>query len=250
MPRSVYILGLAGLLTAVSSPAANFSFAGSFSFDTDVEFFSFTLANPTPNVTLRTWSYAGGMNAAGQTILLGGFESILNLYAPDGTGMNPGISGPCTVPLTGNAVADLLPDPATKECGDVYYPTTTSFPGGTWNAGMYTIALTENGNQGVGNLSDGFFASQVLGISVPGNFTCQEGPIGFQGSPPSIPVDQPFCDQFATGVQRNGSWSLDILNVDSAVDQSAAVPEPETWLSLIFGLSATAMAWRRRTFHR
>src|SRR5215813_11421667 len=95
---------LAGILLAVPGFGANFSFTGTFSFDTDVQLFTFTLLNPTPNVTLRTWSYSGGTNANGQPIPSGGFEPILNLYMSDGTGMNPGTAGPCTVPTTGNPV--------------------------------------------------------------------------------------------------------------------------------------------------
>jgi hypothetical protein len=49
--------------------ADTFSFTGRFTHDTDVQFFTFTLLNDTPGVALRTWSYAGGTNAAGQAIL-------------------------------------------------------------------------------------------------------------------------------------------------------------------------------------
>jgi hypothetical protein len=172
----------------------------------------------------------------GQLIPSGGFEPILNLYRLDGTQMNPGSSGPCTIPPTGNAIVDLTADPTTGACGDVYYPTTLSFPGGLWSPGTYTVVLTTFANPGVGNLSDGFFAEQVLGLTAPSNFTCQVGL--FQGNPPTIPVDQPFCDEFAPGVQRTGNWALDILNVDSAAEiVTTAVPEPSTLaLFLVSGL--------------
>jgi len=211
------------------------SFTGTFDNDTDLQFFTFTLLNPTPDVTLRTWSYAGGTNSAGQAIPSGGFEPYLSLYAADGTQMNPGISGPCTVPPTGNPISDLLPDPTTHVCADVYYPTTRSFPAGIWGAGTYTVVLSIFANPGIGNLSDGFFAEQVLGLTPPSNFTC--GP-AYQGSPPTIPADQPFCDEFVSGVQRSGHWALDILNVDSATGPSVSgVPEPNTLaLALLGGL--------------
>jgi hypothetical protein len=206
---------------------SSFSFTGNFTYDTDVQLFTFTLLANTSNVSLRTWSYSGGVNAAGQTIGSGGFQPILDLYLADGTQMNPGPAGPCTVPTTGNALTDLLPDPTTQECSDVYYPTTLSFPGGVWQAGTYIVALVEDANQGVGNLSDGFFASAVLGLPVPSNFTCQVGPIGFQGNPPTVPVTDPFCDESAPGVERTGAWALDFNNVDSVTAESA-VPEPGT----------------------
>jgi hypothetical protein len=188
-----------------------------------LQFFTFTLLSPTPDVTLRTWSYSGGTNAAGQAIPSGGFEPYLNLYMADGTQMNPGFAGPCG--------PNLVVDTSTGVCADVYYPTSRSFPGGFWDAGTYTVVLSTFANPGIGNLSDGFFASQVLGLPVPSNFTCQTGPLGYQGNPPTVPVDQPFCDEFFPGVQRTGNWALDILNVDSATEPSA-VPEPAS-LSLV-----------------
>lgn len=216
------------LLVGAFGRAANISFTGSFTYDTDLQFFTFTVLSPTSDVTLRTWSYSGGTNAAGQTIPSGGFEPYLNLYLADGTQMNPGMAGPC--------VSNLQPDPITGVCGDVYYPTSRSYPGGTWDAGTYTVVLSTFANPGIGNLSDGFFASQVLGLPVPSNFTCQIGSPGYQGSPATAPVDGAFCDEWSPGVQRTGHWALDILNVDSATEQSA-VPEPASLsLALLGGL--------------
>lgn len=188
MVRSLHVAGLA--LFLLFSPfvrASSFSFTGTFVHDTDLQYFTFTLLNPTPEVALRTWSYSGGTNAAGQTISSGGFEPYLNLYMADGTQMNPGFSGPCTVPPIGNPLSDLLPDPITGACADVYYPTTESFPGGIWAAGTYTVVLSIFANPGIGNLSDGFFAEQVLGLTPPSNFTCQVGAPGYQGNPPTVP---------------------------------------------------------------
>jgi hypothetical protein len=130
-------------------------------------------------------------------------------------------------------------------CADVYYPTAASFPGGIWTAGTYTAVLSIFANPGIGNLSDGFFAEQVLGLTPPSNFTCQVGAPGYQGNPPTIPTDQPFCDEFVPGIQRSGDWALDILNVDSATGPSSA-PEPNTLaLGLLGGLFL--VAWRVRS---
>ncbi len=228
--RSIPLTALA--LCILGSPlvrASNFSFTGTFTNDTDLQYFTFTLANATPGVTFRTWSYAGGTNNAGQSILSGGFEPLLNFYQADGTQMNPGISGPCTAPPTGNPVSDLLADATTGACADVYYPTTASFPGGFWSPGTYTVVLSTFANPGIGDLSTGFFAPDVLGLPVPSNFTCQVGAPGYQGNPPTIAVDQPFCDEFSPGIQRNGNWALDILNVDS-VTEASTVPEPASLL--------------------
>jgi len=228
---------------SIWATTSNFSFTGNFNFDTDLQFFSFTLLSDTPNVTLRTWSYVGGTNAAGDSVAGGGFEPFLNLYTSDGTQMNPGPSGPCHAP-TGDPLADLGQDPVTGGCGDVYYPTTLSFPGGTWTAGTYIVVLSLYSNAGIGNLSDGFFAEQVAGVPPGSNYSCQVGPTGVQGSPPTIPVDQPFCDEFLPGTERDGHWALDILGVDSAVQQTD-LPEPGSLsLGLLGGLVLLAKRLR------
>jgi hypothetical protein len=207
----------ASLLVAAPAHAATFSFTGQFSQDTDLALFEFTLAAPTAGVELRTFAYAGGSNGAGQAIAGGGFEPVLSLFMADGSAMNPGPSGPC---------GGVLPaDSSTGACGDVDYPTTLSFPAGVWAAGSYTVALSSFANPAVGNFADGFFADVVLGISSPGNFTCAVGAPGYQGSPPSAPVDGAFCDEYLPGSQRDGHWALDIIAVDSA-RQTSPVPLP------------------------
>ena len=75
---STLVLALAG--PANPARAANFSFRGNLSGPDDVQLFTFALSSIT-TVTLRTWSYAGGVNAAGDTIARGGFDPILALYA-------------------------------------------------------------------------------------------------------------------------------------------------------------------------
>ena len=66
------------------SNAADFSFTGNFNLDNDVQLFNFSVGAPS-TVTLRTWSYAGGINAAGQTIARGGFDPIQAVFNSTGT---------------------------------------------------------------------------------------------------------------------------------------------------------------------
>jgi hypothetical protein len=66
-------------LFAGSVGAADFSFTGNFTRNNQVQEFNFTVAS-TSDVTLRTWSYAGGINAEGEIIARGGFDPIVSLF--------------------------------------------------------------------------------------------------------------------------------------------------------------------------
>lgn len=72
-------------VSGASALAANVSFTGNLAGDNDVQLFTFTLATDS-NVTLRTLSYAGGVNAAGSVIGAGGFDPVLALFAGTGAG--------------------------------------------------------------------------------------------------------------------------------------------------------------------
>ena len=134
---------------SASALAANVSFTGHLAAANDVQLFNFTL-NATSNVTLRTWSYAGGVNAAGSAIGAGGFDPIVSLFFGSGsTALLIGASddgfGVATDSSTGSALDSLL----------------DSFGLG---AGTYTVALTQSANFANGpTLADGF-----LGAGNPG----------------------------------------------------------------------------------
>jgi len=72
-----------GFITG-SVNAADFSFTGNFEHDDEVQEFNFIVTAPTSDVTLRTWSYAGGTNGAGAEVARGGFDPIVALF--DGSG--------------------------------------------------------------------------------------------------------------------------------------------------------------------
>src|ERR1700742_3084344 len=93
MPRTLLF---AMLILIVMAPVrwgtAHFSFNGTFTSDTDIQFFTFTLNADTPGVTILTWSAGGGTNAAGTVIPAGGFVPDLSFFMSDGTEMNPAVS--------------------------------------------------------------------------------------------------------------------------------------------------------------
>jgi hypothetical protein len=69
------------LATTGGAPAyaANFSFVGNFQDRNDVQLVNFRVG-ASPSVTIRTHSYAGGINAAGNLIARGGFDPFITIF--------------------------------------------------------------------------------------------------------------------------------------------------------------------------
>jgi len=204
-------------LSATRAEAANFSFTGNFTADDNVQLFNFSVG-VSSTVTLRTWSYAGGVNAAGNTIARGGFDPILALFnATTGALINENDDG-SGVPV----------DPPT---GVAYDTLLSSLLG----PGNYTVAVMEYDNFASGsNLSNGFSRSGQ------GNFTASFG----------CPNTTSFADVSGSspGCHRDNHWAFDILNVASAVvvPPTTGVPEPASLVLLGSGLAAAARQWRKR----
>lgn len=162
-------------VAAAAAQANNFSFTGNFAHDNDVQTFSFTVGAPS-TVSLRSWSYAGGTNAAGQSIARGGFDPILALFKADGTFINQQDDAGC-----GAVAADAV----TGHCWDTFFTTDLA-------PGNYIASVQQYNNFSVGNLSAGF------AFSGAGNENFRNG----------------FVD--ASGNKRDSHWAFDILNVNEA----------------------------------
>jgi hypothetical protein len=189
---------------ALSASAANISFQGTFATDDQVQLFDFALSSEA-TVTMVSLAYGGGINAAGIAIPSGGFDSFFSLFAADGTQIDTNDDGaPGQVNLGNGGYLD-------------------AFLSDDLGPGTYTLALTESGNEPVGDLSDGFTEQGQ------GNFTCQQG----------------FCDEF--GDQQNGTWAVDILNVTSAATPGSSTPEPMTFPLMGTSLLLAGLAKRRKT---
>jgi hypothetical protein len=198
------ILALAALATGAQ--ATNLSFTGAFDHDNDVQRFTFTVNN-TSTVALRSWSYAGGVNALGDTIARGGFDPILSLF--DGTGAK-------LYEQDDASCSDVAADLMTGRCYDVAYTSELA-------AGTYTVTVQQFNNFAAGlNLADGFAHDGVADQNFRNGF-----------------VD-------SAADRRDGHWAFDILNVDTAVvTPPAGVPEPAS-LALL-GIGALGLLRRKRS---
>lgn len=159
-----------------SASAANTSYTGQFTFDNEVQLFNFTVG-ATSTVGLRTWSYAGGVNAAGQTIARGGFDPIMALFNSVGELIGDQDDAHCP---------KVAADAVTRQCWDINYTVTLA-------AGNYTASIQQYNNYSVStDLADGFY---------------------YQGAQYQN-FRNGFVDEM--DVKRNGMWAFDILNVNAA----------------------------------
>jgi len=196
---------------AVSANAVDFSFTGTFVHDNDVALFSFTVGAASPDVILRTWSYAGGVNAAGQTIAEGGFDPILAVFNSAGTFINQNDDGGGAVPA----------DSVTGAHYDTYLDL------GALAAGTYTVSVMQYNNFAHGpTLADGFAHDGAGGLAFTHTLVGQASGL--------------FWD--VTDHERNGNWAFDILGVQEATEPG--LPDGGTTLGLL-GLALSGLAFIR-----
>ena len=105
-----------------------FSFVGTLTTANDVLHFDFNVTAQS-QITLRTYSYAGGTNSAGQIIAAGGFDPILALFNAAGALINQNDDGGINVPA----------DPTTGAHFDTFL--TSLLP-----AGNYTVTVMAYSN--------------------------------------------------------------------------------------------------------
>jgi hypothetical protein len=215
--RMAWILPLLLFATGLAS-ANTLSETGTFLTPEDAFLLTVTMATG-GDLTLQTYGFGGGTNAAGTVIPSGGFDPFVGLFS--GT-------GPSAIFLDGDS--DILSN-YTPGCPPAGTLTIGSVPGQCGDvdleftglaAGTYTVLLSDGDNvpnavfETTGLLGDGF--TDLTG----GVFqTC---------------ADANDCNN------DNGNWALDITASNVSV---TATPEPAT-VELI-GLAALAMALARRS---
>jgi hypothetical protein len=184
--KSIAVL-LAMCASVSSVSATTLSYTGQFTYDNDVQLFSFTVG-ALSTVGLRTYSYAGGTNAAGQTIARGGFDPIMELFNSAGQLIGQQDDSVC---------GKVGTDSVTQQCWDINFVMELA-------PGTYTASLQQYNNYSVSDkLADGFYFQGVQ------NQNFRNG----------------FVDEM--DVKRNGAWAFDILNVNpAALPEPSEVPEP------------------------
>ena len=184
--------------------AANLSFTGLLSADDDVQLFNFT-SDGASLVTLRTYSYAGGVQADGNVVSAGGFDPILALFDSAGNYINQNDDDET------DAVAF---DPNTGQAWDALFSEVLA-------AGDYTVAIMQFDNFANGpTLSDGF--SQQGNPFFTATFGCSNGQ---------------FCDisEFDPFNNRTNEWAFDILSVVEGDIVPAPAPVPVPAAAWLFG---------------
>jgi hypothetical protein len=217
------------------------SFTGTLSSSTDVVEEIFTLSSPA-TIGVQTWGFGGGKNAAGNTILPGGTDPFLGIFAGTGgtaTILTDGSSNPFGTSLDlsnyGNpnflgcppAGAPVIGGP--PQCGDITM-TLASLAAGTYTA----------------VLSDGQYIPQA----VFDNGTLGEGFNDFTGGA--------FCNLLINGVScpdaLGGAYAFDITGLPAGSVPPLAVPEP-AFAGTVLGTAMLAWGFiassrRRRTHTR
>lgn len=205
--RNTILALTVAMASSTTASAADFSFTGTFSQDDDVQIFNFSVGAPSI-VTLRTYSYAGGIQADGNVVSAGGFDPILALFDATGVLIAENDDGP-----------GVPSDPTTGARFDTELTTTLGI-------GAYSVSIMQYNNFAAGGLlSDGFLNDGL------GNFTA-----GFGGCSASA-----FCD--VAGDSRSNEWAFDILNVETAT--TAPIPVPAALPLLLGGLAALGLIRRR-----
>ena len=210
-------LSIFSVVTLLSSTVLADSFQGTLPDPTFTVQQTFTIGT-TSNVTVQTWGFGGGVNAAGNTIAPGGFDALIALFngmgnsativldalgneAAGADNLVGNVLGVANCPPAGTVVIGGSP-----VCGDVKF---TAFG---LAAGTYTVLL-----------SDANYVPQAVNPGPPFASTIGDGFADLTGGVFQTCTDASDC------ITPNGNYAFDIL-----ATPASQVPEPGT-LALVGG---------------
>ncbi|MFA6143091.1 MAG: DVUA0089 family protein [Candidatus Omnitrophota bacterium] len=234
MRKIITMLILSAILSiGTLAEASDYSFEGLFTQDDTVQFFNFSIGEAT-TVTVKTYSFTGGINAAGNPILGGGFDPILAIFSgtySGGFSNTESLKALYTTHNDDTNISDPGPfDPVTGESWDSYVNVNLG-------PGNYTAALVQYGNFYKSGGSSEF--DPVFTQLGNGNYTAADN-----GSMEISPFWISDDDIGLGATKRDGHWAVDILKVDNAgVGDTLVTPEPIS--SALFLLGGGVLAARR-----
>jgi len=220
MKRYFLLMALAG-----SAFASTISYTGTLSSPEDVFETSATL-NSAGTLTLQTWGFGGGTNAAGTSIPAGGFDPFVGVLDAGGN-LIQGTSDSLTnypsfmgCPPAGTVTIGSVPD----NCGDIKMSLALG-------AGTYSILLTD---------AD-YFPTAITGTPY-GNLG--EGFTDFTGG--AFPLTT--CADLSDCNNDTANWALDVTTTTTS--GIAAIPEPGSLsvCALVFAV-LTSAALRNKEKH-
>jgi hypothetical protein len=214
-----------GSSTCTITGSGMVSCTGSLDAPEDVFAYTFTTTASDTNITVQTYGFGGGTNAAGATISAGGFDSLVALFSGPAdaasilmSGGNPVGSDPTTTQFFSGC------GPAgTVEIGDEAVCADNTLTADNLGPGQYTLLLADadfipyafaNGDPSLFDLTD------TTSGNVYADFASAYSP-AFQ-----------TCNDEGDCINTNGNFAVDIDGLP------APVPEPGTW-----AYGAGALAW-------
>lgn len=208
---------------------------------TSEDVFTDTFVATGSSVTIQTYGFGGGTNAAGETIAAGGFDSLVALF-----------SGPAT---NATVLTDGLGNPIAS--ADNFFPTSAASPGcppantvlldGSPTCGDNTLAASViAGDTYTVLLTDVAFVALAVNPQVPGAFNLTDTTSSTYGG-----TNGAYNDLTGGAFQTCGAVTCLTDTGNFAVDISGnpvtSTPEPGTFVLLGTGLLGIASLRRRRS---